>query len=420
MRELLTYALQSVVCGGVFAALYALLLERRTDFRSCRLYLLLSTALAALIPSLKIPVWDGGIVRLSAPLGTAAPTVGHASEAAPPTVVLIVWGAATVLMLSQTVRQIVRIRRLGAGAERIRTTEYEIVKVGDDIASFSFFRTIYISALVSSADTELIIAHEAGHIRHRHSAERMAMELMRAALWWNPFVWIAARRLAEVHEYEADSEVTGSGYDVSNYINTLMKHLLGYSPDIANGLRDSLTKKRLTMMTNNRIGRHALLRMLAVIPTVGGLFAAFSLTAKPARIELSNTPEPQTVVTQIRGIQISGSSMTTTTTMTLSDGTTDESVAVADLDRTDGGDNRVEYRGVVVYVEGDDAATVADPLIILDGKAVPMESIKDFDSEAIASITVLKDSEAAEAYADAGDVSNGVIIITTRTPDADR
>lgn len=92
------------------------------------------------------------------------------------------------------------------------------------------------------------------------------METMKAALWWNPFVWIAARRLTEAEEFEADSDVLTSGYDRAEYMQTIFKQLFGYSPEIANGLRNSLTKKRFKMMTTQTKGRHSLLRLAGTLP----------------------------------------------------------------------------------------------------------------------------------------------------------
>ena len=71
------------------------------------------------------------------------------------------------------------------------------------------------------------------------------MESLKALLWWNPFAWIAARRLIETEEFEADSDVLEGGYDRELYMNAIFRQLFGYSPEIANGLRDSLTKKTI-------------------------------------------------------------------------------------------------------------------------------------------------------------------------------
>ena len=107
---------------------------------------------------------------------------------------------------------------------------------------------------------------------------------MKAALWWNPFVWIAARRLTEAEEFEADSDVLTSGYDRAEYMQTIFKQLFGYSPEIANGLRNSLTKKRFKMMTTQTKSRHSLLRLAGILPALIGLLCAFSFTTRAAVI----------------------------------------------------------------------------------------------------------------------------------------
>ena len=192
--------------------------------------------------------------------------------------------AGATLILGIMLWQIFRIRRLRRGAEVTRTGKYRIVRTQQEIASFSFFRTIYIWAATPAAEMGAILAHESSHIAHRHSLERIVMETMKAALWWNPFVWIAARRLTEAEEFEADSDVLTSGYDRAEYMQTIFKQLFGYSPEIANGLRNSLTKKRFKMMTTQTKGRHSLLRLAGTLPALIGLLCAFSFTTRAAVI----------------------------------------------------------------------------------------------------------------------------------------
>ncbi len=295
MKELLAYLLETLACSGVLLVAYGILLDRRVRFPVCRAYLPLAMLAAAVIPMLKIPVWSGGVVYVDTSLVTAGDVVVSGAVVEEPagfdwmtfTMAFYAVGCVSVLLLMAM--QFVRMYRLRREGERMRVGRFDIVKTPVNIASFSFFRTIYVSADTPAADMETIIAHEASHIAHRHSVERVAMGLLKAAMWWNPFVWIAERRLVEVQEYEADSDVIASGFDSSKYVNTLLKHLFGYSPDIANGLRDSLTKKRLKMMTTKTGGRYALLRMAAIIPVMAGLLAAFSFTARAAEVRYVNT-----------------------------------------------------------------------------------------------------------------------------------
>ena len=292
MKTLAIYALEVLACSGVLLAAYTILLDRRVKFRWCRLYLLASTAAAALIPLLRIPVWPGQVI-VATPTVTAPDLADWTAEVLPDAeahaitpghLCLGLYLAGATLILGIMLWQIFRIRRLRRGAEVTRTGKYRIVRTQQEIASFSFFRTIYIWAATPAAEMGAILAHESSHIAHRHSLERIVMETMKAALWWNPFVWIAARRLTEAEEFEADSDVLTSGYDRAEYMQTIFKQLFGYSPGIAYGLRTSLTKKRFKMMTTQTKSRHSLLRLAGILPALIGLLCAFSFTTRAAVI----------------------------------------------------------------------------------------------------------------------------------------
>lgn len=290
MKELLIYALEVLVCSAALLLAYSVLLERRTAFLHCRLYLIGAMLLAALIPALSIPVWTGETLYMAAdPVAAAAPTAAPAAADAgtpslPVAVTLFLYALGVLLSFGAMIAQIVRIRRLRHGARTIRRADCDIVLTQADISSFSFFRTVYLHDAIPESDMAAVVAHELSHIRHRHSAERIVMECVRALLWWNPFVRIAARRLAEIEEYEADRDVLMQGYDPSEYIATIFKTQFGYSPDIANGLRDSLTKKRFQMMTKHSGDSRALLRLAGSIPVVLLLLACFSFTSQATEI----------------------------------------------------------------------------------------------------------------------------------------
>ncbi|WP_295939248.1 M56 family metallopeptidase [uncultured Alistipes sp.] len=306
MKEVTIYMLEAIVCSGALLAVYAVLLEGRVKFRWCRLYLLLTTLMAALIPLLRIPVWPGKVIEAT-PQVTAGIPEQWGAEVLPdaePMVTtanfclgLYVLGVS--LIVGVMIWQIVRMHLLRRTAKITRGKDYTLARTLPQIASFSFLHTIYVWDKTPVEEMAAIIAHESSHIAHRHSIERIAMELMKAALWWNPFVWIAARRLTETEEFEADSDVLNSGYDRSAYMQTIFKQLFGYSPEIANGLRNSLTKKRFKMMTKQSNSRHNLLRLAGTLPALVGLLCAFSFTSRAAVItvpaaQTENAAEPET------------------------------------------------------------------------------------------------------------------------------
>ena len=295
MKEIVRYILETVVCSGILYGAYLLFLRNCTGYLAARLCLTGSLLAAALIPLLRIPVWPGKVIYATAgtPAKTTftAPSVSAAAfdyEAA----IWIVYGCGVLLLLSSMFRQALLIRRLRRHSTQERIGRIVLVRPTAQIASFSFFRTIYISRSVAEKDIAAIFAHEKSHVIHRHSLERIVMESLKALLWWNPFAWLAARALTEVEEFEADRDVLAEGHDTGNYLKTIFTQQFGYSPDVADGLSNSLTnsltKKRIQMMTTPMKSRYALLRLIAMLPIVTGLLAAFGFTSKAAEIRIQD------------------------------------------------------------------------------------------------------------------------------------
>lgn len=286
MREVVIYLLEVIVCSGVLAALYSLLIERKVDFLFARMFLLLSVVLSAVIPMINIPVWEAAIVPELAQVAVGEVSAEVVAEVTSgfnyASLLWVVYGVGVALCVGSFVLQMLNVLRIRRAGQMTRFEGIAVVRSQQNIASFSLFNTIYIGNNTADVDLPTIVAHERSHISHHHSVERVIMEFFKALLWWNPFVWIASRRLVEAHEFEADSDVIGSGCDAKQYVTTLLKHLFGYSPEIANGLHNSLTKKRLKMILKTNSGRYALLRKIAVIPVVGILFTLFSFTTKQA------------------------------------------------------------------------------------------------------------------------------------------
>lgn len=314
MKELLTYLAEVIVGSAALLAAYALLLERRVRFGWCRRYLTALLPLAALIPLLRIPVWPGEVITATtapaAPIPATAwapvPEVLPAAEplVTPRTLLIAVCLLGTATLAGAMLREALRIRRLRRRATVTDAGRLHLVRTRERIASFSFFRSVYVWEGTPGEEMQAVLMHEASHIAHRHTAERLLMETFKALQWWNPVAWVAARRLTEVQEFEADRDVLKQGFDRERYMHTIFRQLFGYSPDIANGLRDSLTKKRFQMMTTNHTSRHALLRVAGTVPVLAGLLCAFSFTAQAARIETESGASHERVIYLLNGREL--------------------------------------------------------------------------------------------------------------------
>ncbi len=299
MKSPYLYMIEFCLCSGVLLALYKMLFEKHIPFRACRIYLLVAVAVSAVIPALHIPVYPAApavdwpaVVEMTEWIET------EPAVAMPSPVAEIVRGVDGQRMLSALMRTgyfvvvlvlsglfAVRLAFIGRLRRRARLTDccdYVLAEHAAVRAPFSFLRTIYLGDGFEGRSRSIVLRHEASHVRHRHSVERIAMELMSCFLWFNPFVWVAARWLREVQEWEADRDVLDSGCDLTEYRTTLFSQLFGYNPDMTCGLSHSFTKNRFIMMTRNKWGRFAGWRLAVALPFVGGMLCLCSFTTREA------------------------------------------------------------------------------------------------------------------------------------------
>ncbi len=290
MTEILTYVLESFVCSAVLLAAWRWILSDGTSWRMQRFWLVSLLPLSVLIPLLNIPVWPSAETyppTLFVPLQAIVerPSEAMASTAidpefAPKTLIALLYALGVAVMIGVLVREVITIARLRRGARRERIGTLRVLRPACTINSFSFLRTAYIDRSIAGEELAIIAAHEAAHIRRGHTLERLAVELIRALLWWNPVAHRTARRLAEIEEFEVDRSVIESGHDAADYMQTILTQTLGYSPDIASSLPYSLTKKRIEMMTTRKSGRYALLRTATTLGCATLLVVAFGFTAR--------------------------------------------------------------------------------------------------------------------------------------------
>ena len=87
--------------------------------------------------------------------------------------------------------RMVGIRRLRRRSRLTDCGAYTLAEHPQIATPFSFLRTVFLGGGYEGRRRMIVLCHEAGHVRHRHSAERIAVELVRSLFWFNPFVWIA-------------------------------------------------------------------------------------------------------------------------------------------------------------------------------------------------------------------------------------
>ena len=288
MAEFLIYDLKVAVLIAVFYFCYRLLMERETMHRLNRIVLLSSILLSLVLPLCVITLHE--TVEIESPqvetsagmpmqvadqpeqviteLGTIS-----ADESVTPSVEAIVFAifiiglVCRLLYIANSYRH---LRRMIKDSEQHSLEDGVTLAVVDlPVAPFSWMRTIVLSRIDYEERNPSILAHERGHILMHHSWDIVFVEVLTALQWFNPVVWLLRRDLRTVHEYEADASVLSSGSDVSQYIQLLMRKAMGTKAcTLANGINNSVLKKRVTMIIKPKSNHWQWLRIAYLLPLI--------------------------------------------------------------------------------------------------------------------------------------------------------
>lgn len=286
------YLVEMVVCSGVFYLLYRLLLEGKIPHSAARIYLLLSMTLALIIPAMELPILPAMDSR-----NEEVEILTFAPELSPIDIVetdvasngglmewqdvaLILYLVVMLCLIVRFVVNLVSILLLRQNSSVRNYDHYSVAMSSEVKEPFSFLRTVFVGENHSLC--EQIMLHEQSHIAHNHTVDRILFEVLRALLWFNPFVHLIRYSIVQVHEWQADRDVLNRGYNIDEYRQIIFHQLFGYNPDITCGLNSNQTKKRFIMMTSFKKGKISLVRLFALIPIGGAMIFAFGSVAAEA------------------------------------------------------------------------------------------------------------------------------------------
>ena len=308
--SVLRYITEVIVCSGLFLVVYRWLLARKISFGLCRAFIMTSMLLAVVIPAMNVPLLPEGTFMEQAVLtefdfleedlvGNTAKgsetkiqvseNVAHETipaskgpdfKVAAGIAAEVIYILVVLASLGLTLYNIIKIRKLRRRSMLTHTEEYTLAEHEDIKTPFSFLLTIFMGFNYEPQERLQILTHEASHVHHRHSFERLVLSVLRSFFWFNPFFWMAEKDLEEVQEWEADKDVLDEGYELTTYRTTIFKQLFGYNPDITCGLNHSLTKQRFIMMTQSHRGNGAWIRLAATLPVIAAVFLAFGCGVK--------------------------------------------------------------------------------------------------------------------------------------------
>ena len=286
-HTLLNYLLEVSICLAVFYLFYVLVLRRQPTFAYNRMYLLVSSLLALILPLLEVPFFGSAsqeFARMSPGFSILVlPEVLIGEEAVQTIswqqIILWTYAAGALLMLARFLWQIMRIRRIiRQGNLRISQNGYWVVYTDGRLPISSYFNYLLWDnhAVLEEADKQRIIEHEEVHITQGHSYDVCYMWVFKILLWFHPLAYLYFKELTDVHEYAADAKVV-EATDAKSYARILVNQLFHGVEEFSllNHFYKSQTLKRLKMMElrKNNINRY---RVLWALPVFALMFFVFS------------------------------------------------------------------------------------------------------------------------------------------------
>ena len=300
MMALLIYSIKSALVLTLLYLPYTLMLRQESFFRMNRITLLTILMLSLVLPMVDIPslatpeqpvVYEmqQRIMLMTQKAETTSMSLAATTQATSwLSILAFVYIIGICLALCIRLWQLFRIGQIIRGGclwtdKSGKATVYCHI---DDVAPFSWMRSIVISESDYKPFGREILLHEKAHILNRHSIDILFLTLVEAVQWWNPIAYLLGRSLRDVHEYEADDYVLHQGISLHNYQELLVKKALANtSYAFANNFNHSLIKKRIYMMNHPKSNPWLRSKALYILPVTLVVLTAFATPKLNEKVE---------------------------------------------------------------------------------------------------------------------------------------
>ncbi len=191
---------------------------------------------------------------------------------------VIIWLTGTIICTIFTFIELLRIIHTIKGCTK-KCIDGHIIYISEnnEIKPFSFGNIIVVGKTDydDNKSLNMIVAHEMGHLTHRHSIDMILAQSITILCWYNPAAWILRRELKCIHEFQADDFVLCTGFDIRSYQIFLLKRATNSQfPTMAHNLGYHNMRRRISMMNHSiKSVQHNKLRYIA--PLIGILSATY-------------------------------------------------------------------------------------------------------------------------------------------------
>lgn len=303
------YLLKVILCSAVLFGYYHLFLRNKVYHAYNRFYLLAITVISLIAPLLNFnmlfvadetvgkPIQLLQVVNSSDEYLEGIIVYTQQNYISTSQALLLLYILVSFIMLVALVRVFIQIFRILKNNSSRKLNDVFFIQSDAKGTPFSFFRFIFWNKAIdiNTPTGQQIFAHELAHVREKHSADKLYINLLLVVCWINPVFWLIKKELNLIHEFIADKKaivnndaralaamIVQSAYPQHSYL--LTSHFF-YSP----------IKRRLKMLTKYSNKKAGYLYRILALPVVLFLVAALTIKAKSG-IELMLNPEEKITV----------------------------------------------------------------------------------------------------------------------------
>lgn len=286
------YFLQVIFCSAVMMGYYWLVLRDKKFHQYNRFYLLSVLVFSWIIPLIKIeftkPVSSGTQVInfLSIVADNNAEMEANFAKNSYQftweTFAIASYFLIAAIMLCVLIVGLVRLYLLLKKHSCKNLGEVYLILTQVKGTPFSFFRYIFWhEAIDLRSDTgKQMLEHELTHVQQKHSIDKLLIQVVLVAGWFNPFFWLLKKEMEMIHEFIADKKSVQNG-DSAALANLLLTAAYPQHQFLlTTPFFFSPIKRRLQMITNNKNPRFSYLRRLIILPILAIVVVLFAFRKK--------------------------------------------------------------------------------------------------------------------------------------------
>lgn len=287
---MITYIFKTILCSAILLLGYYLLLEREKIYRFNRVFLLFSIAFSFIIPLVIINIessvqlisevlYQPNSIFQNTVIEQTLPSVNQNFNL--DNFLLLAYIAVTVFLFCRLIINLFAIVYKTKNNSLVPYLDAKLVLTKDNRVPHSFFNYIFIykEDFERGIIEKEIFRHELAHIKQKHSADILFIELINIFAWINPLLYFYRKAIQLNHEFLADEFVINTGSSTQDYQLLLLNKAMKPSDLVLSSSFNYIQiKKRIIMMSKKTSLKVAILKQIALIPVI--LAAGFLFTTK--------------------------------------------------------------------------------------------------------------------------------------------